>query len=105
MKSLKTDAVPDPCPVCERPNHHPSDHHMVPRSRGGKATTTICRDCHSAIHATFTNKELERAFNTVETLLAHEGFAKMVAFIRKQNPMRKQAFKRTKESRRRGAGG
>lgn len=41
--------VPHICPICERPNYYPSDHHMVPRSRGGKTTETICRDCHKAI--------------------------------------------------------
>lgn len=39
------------CPICERPNMHPSDHHMIPRSRGGRTTETICADCHKAIHA------------------------------------------------------
>ncbi len=100
MKSLKTDAVPDPCPVCERPNHHPSDHHMVPRSRGGKATTTICRDCHSAIHATFTNRELDDEFHTVDALLAHPTFAQTIAFIAKQDPGGRV---RTAPARRRGS--
>lgn len=96
---------PDPCPICDRPNYYSSDHHMVPKSRGGRATKTICRDCHKAVHSVFTNKQLEKTYHTVEALMGHEGFAKMVAFIRKQNPQRKQAFKRTKESQRRGAGG
>lgn len=77
---------PDPCPVCERPNHHPSDHHMVPRSRGGKATTTICRDCHTAIHATFSNRELELDYSSVDALLAHPTFSQTIAFIAKQDP-------------------
>lgn len=74
------------CPLCERPNHHPSDHHLVPRSRGGKVTETICSDCHRAIHATFTNKELERGLNTVESLLQNAELAKTIAFIAKQDP-------------------
>ena len=77
---------PAPCPLCERPNHHPSDHHMVPKSRGGRATTTICRDCHTAIHALFTNKELERDYSTPEALLAHAELRKVVTFIAKQDP-------------------
>ena len=76
----------DPCPLCARPNFHPSDHHLVPKSRGGKETATLCRDCHRAIHATFTNKELEKSYHTREALLAHAGFAKMVAFIARQDP-------------------
>ncbi len=96
---------PDPCPVCTRPNYHPSDHHLVPRSRGGKTTKTICRDCHKAVHALFTNKQLEKAYHTVEALLAHEGFSKMVAYLQKQNPQSKQTFVRSNDSRRRGRAG
>lgn len=74
------------CPVCGRPNYHPSDHHMVPKSRGGRVTTTICRDCHTAIHALFTNKELEQKYFTVDALLTHDEMRKMITFISKQDP-------------------
>lgn len=76
--------APAPCPLCERPTYRASDHHMVPKSRGGKATTTLCTDCHRAIHATFSNKQLEKEYRTVEALLAHEGFRRMVQFIARQ---------------------
>lgn len=79
------DILPDPCPTCRRPNYHPTDHHLVPKSRGGKVTQTLCRDCHKAIHALFSNKELERGYNTVESLMAHDGFSRMVRFISKQD--------------------
>lgn len=74
-----------PCPLCGRPNRQPSDHHLIPRTRGGKVTETICRDCHVAIHATFSNKELEREYASIEALLGHAGFARIVAFIAKQD--------------------
>ena len=74
------------CPLCERPNFHPSDHHLIPKSRGGKVTATLCQDCHRAIHATFTNKELQAVYHTREALLGHEGFRKMVRFIARQDP-------------------
>jgi hypothetical protein len=86
MSPQRADAALDPCPLCERPNHHPSDHHMVPRSRGGRATTTLCRDCHTAIHATFSNRELEQTYHAVDALLAHPTFAQTVAFIARQDP-------------------
>lgn len=86
MKELKQEAAKPPaCPLCGRPNRSPSDHHLVPRTRGGKVTETICRDCHSAIHATFSNKQLEREYATVDALLAHEAFAKIIRFIAKQD--------------------
>lgn len=74
-----------PCPLCGRPNYNPSDHHLVPKSRGGKVTETVCSDCHRAIHAMFSNKELERQYNTCEALLSHEKFSRMASFISKQN--------------------
>jgi 5-methylcytosine-specific restriction endonuclease McrA len=86
IKDLKlADDEPEPCPLCERPNHRPSDHHLVPRARGGKVTLAICRDCHDAIHATFSNKELEREYATVDALLSHEGLARTIRFIAKQD--------------------
>jgi hypothetical protein len=59
---------------------------MVPKSRGGKVTTTICQDCHSAIHATFSNRELDLQYNNVDALLAHPTFGRTVAFIARQDP-------------------
>lgn len=87
MKELKERALeePAPCPLCARPNFAPSDHHLIPRTRGGKVTETVCQDCHSAIHATFSNKELERDFNSVESLMAHRAFATLINFISKQD--------------------
>jgi hypothetical protein len=104
MADLKS-PEPDPCPLCGRPNHHPSDHHLVPRSRGGKVTTHCCRDCHDAMHSLFSNKELERDYSSVEALMAHEGFARMVAHIAKQNPLGRVRFKVAKNQRRRGRNG
>lgn len=74
----------------------------MPKSRGGRVTETICRDCHLAIHATFSNKELEREYHTPEALLAHEGFRRMVAFIAKQDPGGKVRVRPGKERRRGG---
>ena len=85
-----------------RPNYLPTDHHLVPKSRGGRVTETICSSCHSAIHRTFTNKELEKEYHTVEALLAHPTFAKTVAFIRKQDPKRKTRTDHVRGKRRRG---
>lgn len=96
---------PDPCPLCTRPNYYPSDHHLVPKSRGGRGTKTICRDCHKAIHSLFTNKQLEREYHTVDALLAHEGFSKMMVFLRKQDPRRKTTIVRSRDNKKRGRSG
>jgi hypothetical protein len=86
----------EPCPLCERPNLSPSDHHLVPKSRGGKETLAICRDCHRAVHALFTNKELEKQYHTVESLLEHVELRKMLAFIARQDPGGKVRMRRPK---------
>lgn len=83
---------PGPCPLCGRPNLNPTDHHLVPKSRGGKDTLTICRDCHKAAHILFSNRELERQYSSVEALRAHPEMAKMISFIRKQDPGGKVRF-------------
>ena len=37
------------CFECEKQAHH--NHHVVPRSRGGKRTVPLCCKCHGLIHA------------------------------------------------------
>lgn len=98
------EVIPDLCPICERLNYYPSDHHMVPRSRGGRTTEMICRDCHKAIHSLFTNKELEEKYHTADVLLANEEFAKMIAFISKQDPGGKVTIKKSKRRLHKGRG-
>ena len=78
-------AEPRPCPLCRRAGQRPSDHHLVPKSRGGRATETLCVDCHRAIHTVLDNKSLEREFSTVEALMGHEVLAKMIRYIAQQD--------------------
>ena len=97
--------TPDPCPLCGRPNYFPSDHHLVPKSRGGKVTKTICSDCHNAIHKFWTNKELEKTYNTPEIILADARFVKFVAWLRKQDPTRRNRSVASREKRRKSRRG
>jgi hypothetical protein len=88
MKPFSALYVPDPrevCPLCRRRNCRMTRHHLVPKSRGGRRTEWLCRDCHRAIHVLFANRELEQQHHTVEALLAHPELAKMVRFIARQN--------------------
>ncbi len=93
------------CPLCNRPMHFPSDHHLVPKTRGGKETLTICCDCHRAVHSLFSNKDLEKKYNTVESLLSDERFAKMALFLSKQDPRRRNRAKRARDQKKRGRNG
>jgi hypothetical protein len=74
------------CPLCKRINDHQSNHHLIPACRDGNADdkVIICESCHLAIHQLFSNKQLEETYNSVESLLSHEVFAKTAKFICKQ---------------------
>lgn len=76
------------CPLCERETDEKdmSDHHLVPKSRGGKQTETICHPCHRQIHALFDNHRLERELYTVEALQAEPSFAKYLKWAAKRPP-------------------
>lgn len=92
------------CALCRRDSfQYVSRHHLVPRCRGGQEKVRICNDCHRAIHATFSNKELAQKYSSVEVLLEHEGFAKMVQFIAKQDG--RVLVRLNKKQRRRGRNG
>lgn len=93
------------CPLCSRKDLPVlSDHHLTPKSRGGKITLPICQDCHRSIHAFFTNKELEDTYHTVEALLSHEKFAKHIKWLSKRDPSLRYKTKWTVEKRRYGRG-
>jgi len=93
------------CPLCRRTIYFRSKHHLVPVCRGGGEKLTICEDCHSAVHAQFSNKELESQYNTVEALLGNERFAKTVRFLSKQDPTRRTQTALSNNQRRRGRNG
>jgi hypothetical protein len=61
-------------------------HHPVPRSRGGRHTEPIHPICHRFIHATLTNKELERDFHNPERLRAHPEVGAFVRWIEGKDP-------------------
>lgn len=89
--------VPITCPFCKRPVVHLKRHHLVPKSRGGKgpgSTVDSCLDCHRAIHAFFTNKQLATKYNTVKALMADARFRKMVRWISTRDPNQKLVIHR-----------
>lgn len=83
------------CELCERENVETTRHHLIPvarhKNKKTKKETTyherhtvahICRSCHSQLHALFTEKELERVFNTIEKLKAHSDVQVFIAWIK-----------------------
>ena len=75
------------CFLCGRPlGSRVQRHHPVPKSRGGRETVPVHPICHRAIHATLTNKELERGYATAEALRAHPEIAKFVEWVSGKEP-------------------
>lgn len=79
------------CPLCGRvipPDVRQSLHHLVPRLKGGKGgpVVRLHQICHAEIHATLTEAELARDFDTVEKLKAHPRIAAFAAWVAKRPP-------------------
>ncbi|MGR3494858.1 HNH endonuclease [Citreimonas sp.] len=79
------------CPLCLRPippQARQSLHHLTPKLKGGKGgpVVRVHQICHNEIHATLTEAELARDFDTPEKLRAHPRLAKFAAWVRKRPP-------------------
>ncbi|MBI1393018.1 MAG: HNH endonuclease [Alphaproteobacteria bacterium] len=86
--AAKTDGV---CPLCERPippDARQSDHHLIPKLKGGKGgpTVRLHHICHAAIHAHLTETELARAFSTIDALKGHPDIAHFVKWVAAKDP-------------------
>jgi hypothetical protein len=79
------------CPLCLRPippGAPQSLHHLVPRLKGGKGGPTVLMHhiCHKEIHATLSEADLARDWNTPEALRGHPRLAKFAAWVAKRPP-------------------
>ena len=79
------------CPLCHRPippDVSQSLHHLIPKLKGGKGGPVILMHhiCHREIHATLTEAELARDYDTPEKLRAHPRLAKFIVWISKRPP-------------------
>lgn len=85
---------PPGCELCGRPVQGLTRHHLIPRSRHRKKrarrtftreqmqqVAMVCSACHRQIHKTFTEKELEEQYNTVESLKVQPEIDKFVRWI------------------------
>jgi 5-methylcytosine-specific restriction endonuclease McrA len=84
------------CELCQRDEVDLTRHHLVPRTRHANKRNQrdfaredvrtriamFCRPCHKMVHALFTEKQLEREFNTLERIAAHPDVGRFVEWIR-----------------------
>lgn len=88
------------CELCGRRVERLTRHHLVPRTRHSnrrnkrdfdRADVThriawLCRPCHDHVHAVFTEKTLEREYNTLESLLEDPAIARFIRWIADKPP-------------------
>ena len=84
------------CELCDRDVNEVTKHHLIPRTRHANKRNKkqfdrkevrerlawLCRPCHKQIHALFTEKQLEREFNTLAALKAHPEISKFVEWLK-----------------------
>ncbi|MBT8537075.1 HNH endonuclease [Polynucleobacter paneuropaeus] len=82
--SKTVQASPIICPICDRaiPHSQKDAHHLIPKSKGGKATEYLHRICHRQIHALFNETELARKLNTAESLKEHTDMQKFIGWVK-----------------------
>lgn len=79
------------CPCCLRPippDVPQSVHHLIPKLKGGKAGPTVLLHhiCHKEIHATLSEADLARSYNTPDALRGHPRLAKFFNWVAKRPP-------------------
>jgi 5-methylcytosine-specific restriction protein A len=87
------DEPPIPCGLCGRAFERASltKHHCLPKEKGGtqQDVELLCSQCHSMIHATFTNRTLANAYTTLAELRRAPELEKYVRWVRKQPATRR----------------
>jgi hypothetical protein len=90
MKDLETIS----CGLCGRPFTHNglTRHHCLPRQKGGVAEDVelLCSQCHSMVHATYTNSTLAALYPTLAELRTAPELEKYLRWVRKQPPSRRK---------------
>jgi len=89
-----------PCTICTRLGVPLTRHHLLPQCRQNKPRfarhhtrqegleriALLCKACHSFVHSTLSEKELEQRYNTIEALLEHEEIRRFANWIRSKPP-------------------
>ena len=82
-----------PCQLCGRsfPRSALTKHHTLPKSRGGthEDVELICGQCHTMVHATFTNRTLATVYPTMAELRKAPELVAFIRWVRKQPATRR----------------
>lgn len=97
-RNAKLGEVARRCELCGRRVRSVTRHHLVPRSRAKKVrkrrkkyrrdrrelerTVSLCGPCHRNVHASLSNGDLEKGYDSVEALREHPGVRKFSEWIR-----------------------
>lgn len=78
------------CPICRRPLPDDSsvvdEHHLIPKSKGGKEKIRLHRICHNKLHSLWTEKELALNYNTIERIIVNTDMRKFIKWVRNKSP-------------------
>ncbi|WP_298358175.1 HNH endonuclease [Rhodoblastus sp.] len=75
------------CPLCGRPLGAKIEaHHLTPKTFGGGETVALHPICHRKIHKTLSEREILRAFGTIEALRGQDEIARFIAWVARKDP-------------------
>ncbi len=75
------------CWLCGRPlGARVEWHHPVPKSRGGRAVEAVHPICHRALHAAFTNRELQDVGADRDALAADPRLQPFLRWVANKSP-------------------
>ena len=81
------------CGLCGRQfaRRQLTKHHCLPREKGGTTehVELVCGQCHSMVHATYTNETLAKLYPTLRELRGAPELAAFLRWVRKQPPSRR----------------
>ena len=82
-----------PCQLCGQsfPRAGLTKHHCLPKAKGGTEDDVelICGQCHSMVHATFTNATLAVLYPTIRELRKAAELSAFIRWVRKQPAARR----------------
>lgn len=75
------------CPICTRElgDVRIEEHHLIPRTFGGKEKVAIHKMCHQKLHATFSEREMLNHYHTIERIVEHTEMQKFIKWIGKRS--------------------